>query len=696
MKLASLRLLLCSISLLLLLPNGYLVPSASAQGTSGLSVQSLKKLFPAQNVTKELMPGFKTIHADMNGDKKKEWVVVHDPNLVARQKYTLLKKRGCLCPKPKLKGLVTKIKKAMKWPKAIYDVRMIPVKRRSHDVKIRFLPKVAPKRTMETWMLTWCRNLGRKWRKWRKWRLSNVYFTSMTDGQTHRISYYRCRKLSRMSRRRRTKRFAKWQKKEANVTIKRCPCKKKQLEAIRPKKARPLQIVVAEEVKKKGAAPTDPLSFRIIGRLKGTDPEFIRLTRDGHIVGIKLEKVHQLTPSSPRRTNIYLYIYDQGNSRRLKRVFQITKSQTNDGRFSGARLYRTVTWRHMDGDDWKEIIVNSNVETPEFSGLLNRTMYKWNKGRYIPLNQYRGIRKVTASSSWKRHAPKSSDRALKKFLTARTHPTNIVDGFRNTIWAAKKYKRSINEWVRIRLVRNQRLYGVAISVEKPSRTRHIVSNLYPGSFSKKPKIVRPTYLLLKTSSGLQLPIRVDPTKRFQFVAFPSATWTSYIELRVMDNHQGKNKLKIPEGERSLAFIAEVVPIEARVRYVASSFAYKSGNHPAEHAGDKRSSTSWAEGRTDDGVGEWIQMILPKPSMLRNLTIVNGCKRAGERYILNNRIKNAKLTFSDGTTQDIVLKDTHKAQKVKIRPKRTLSVKLTIGSIYKGKLGHTTCITELRP
>ena len=87
------------------------------------------------------------------------------------------------------------------------------------------------------------------------------------------------------------------------------------------------------------------------------------------------------------------------------------------------------------------------------------------------------------------------------------------------------------------------------------------------------------------------------------------------------------------------------------------------------------------------------MILPIPQKISKVRIINGCQATGEKYILNGRIKSARLTFSNGSTQDIQLKDGQKPQIIAISPVVSSTVTLTIRSVYKGKIGHITCLSE---
>lgn len=698
------------------------VPFSTAQAQQGRpTLAQVKALFPGYtSLTEEDLGRFKSLQVDLNGDGKKELIVVENPN---QKKKKVVVKKGAQCPCPPPKRVSKRAKRIkrylQRYKKAIHSVQVVRKGRRSRHVKIWFFAsKAKTQKTLPKWALTASVRLGRYYRYLRQQRVTRIYFINMDDGKTLYLSPYRAYQLRRQRKRRRLSRFRRWRRKTKDTTIPMCACpkpkKKKKTRRKLPGATKPLNIVFAtKEAPKLPTTPPDTrkpaakpavvsadallASYKVFGRLRGQNVQFTGLTQDGRIIGIRVEQTIQVTPRAPRVTTERLYVYDEGNTGRLKQVFQIKTSREGDDNEPGARQWVNLTFKQMDADAWLEIVADAYYETPRFNGLLARRMYKWYQGKFVSLNQYRGILRTTTNSTWTNIA-NSGSRILRKRLQMRTNANNVVDGFRNTPWFAGRLKRGVGSWVRIQMTRTMPLLGLAIAAYPPKLYTPIVPSLFRG---RAPKIIPPRFVRIQTASGYNQTSALRVGAGFTVVRFPTPIQTRFIKVSIVAEHRNKSRqvsrLKIPPKERSISMISEIIPLFRQIRYTASSFDLKgTGSTLPALAGDNRSVTAWAEGRSDDGVGEWLQMVFPMPRQLSQLNIVNGCRRPGEAYILNNRIKEAELTFSNGSTQTITLKDTHKTQKIRVRPVRTMSVKLTIRSVYKGKIGKTTCIAEFRP
>lgn len=691
------------------------------------SAELLKAIFPQRKIPATQLQQFKSIRIDLNGDKKDEMILVEDPNPTRKKKK---KKKVCLCKAPKPKKQAKRVIKTLtkKLRRAVYKVQIVAVKKRKRirrrHIKIWWNPEKATSSDGNAWMIAACKRLGRKRRWFRRWRLRNITFINVENGQAKTIRWSRCKRFRRYRTRTAKRRWRRWARPDLPVTIKTCPCpKKKNLAYLKP--TLPMKVTVIRIVPPKPAAkdasktpppkrrdnglsipslnnaPTGTATattgqYRVMGSYRADNVQITPLTRTPGIYALQLERTKQAGRNSARTTVETFYIYDEGN-KRMKKVFSLKTSKGNDPDDPGARQWVDLQLRNMDSDHWLEIVADIYYENIQFSGLVARRMFKWRNGKFVPLNTYRGIARVRASSTWKRLAPRAS-RRLKQQLRLRANPTNLVDGFRNTVWVGGKGKRSVGDWVRIEWVRRVPLFGIAVFTKPTRQVNPVVKNLWRG----KPPALKPArFVRIQTVQG-KMEFPLSEAGGVRLIRFPQTIRTRYLRFQLLRQYtdpktRRRQTLNIPDKERSRGFVAEIIPLVKETRYTASSFENRPGSRRvASYAGDQRKSTAWAEGRSDSGIGEWLQMILPAPQTLQQITVINGCRRLGEKYILNHRVKRARLTFSNGSTQDVVLKDTHKPQVVKFRSVRTRSVRLTITSIYKGKLGHTTCLTEMRP
>ncbi|HAA53804.1 MAG TPA: hypothetical protein DCE42_03575 [Myxococcales bacterium] len=680
--------------------------SSSAQAQSGQGqpppLEILKQLVPAHKAISEELFRYKSWQIDLNGDGKKEWLLVENPN---KKKKSIRKANQCRCPKVKPKGKKAKriFNMLRKRKDSIYELK-VHRKRGRRQLTIWYASELA-KRSHDKMMKQWCMRLGRRYTSWRRYRIRRFVLIDIDTGKAARISAKRCRSMYRASRRgrrnRRQKRvdriWERYRKGMDQANIKTCACPKKKPGAQKPKTRKPLFVTVARTLAPKKGSDTgmEQNKLKVIGRFRGENVQPVALTVDGKIIGLRIEQTKQLTQYSPRVQLETLYIYDAGKADQMKSVFSIETAKSNLDRSADARRWTSLAYKNMDSDAWVEIVADTYYETPQFNGMVRRTMYKWYQGRYVTLNKYRGIHRATASSTWKKVTTQGSASILRR-VSQRVLASNLIDGFRNTSWVSGRMNRGLRDSVRVEFYRNQKLIGLAIAVQKPQTPIHVVRSLYTG---RAPALVPPRYLRIETGSGFKMDVEVDPMKKYNFYRFPTPVFTRFVKIKLLKEYKDqsgkRHRVVVPKGERSLGFISEILPVEDRVRYTSSSFEHGAGtSFVASNIGDKRKTTGWAEGRKDDGIGEWVQMIFPTPRTLRTINIVNGCKRPGEKFILNNRVKEVLLTFSNGMTRTVTLKDTNKTQKIKVGSVRTLSVKLTIQSFYKGKIGHTTCLSEV--
>ena len=114
----------------------------------------------------------------------------------------------------------------------------------------------------------------------------------------------------------------------------------------------------------------------------------------------------------------------------------------------------------------------------------------------------------------------------------------------------------------------------------------------------------------------------------------------------------------------------------------------------EMALDGSWTTVWVEGSSGDGAGEWIELDLGSSVAVYRIGIVNGYGR-GARFSENERVRDAVITFANGSRKVIHLADTNDLQYFDVAPTATRSVRLTIESVYPGTRWSDAAIGEIR-
>ena len=81
--------------------------------------------------------------------------------------------------------------------------------------------------------------------------------------------------------------------------------------------------------------------------------------------------------------------------------------------------------------------------------------------------------------------------------------------------------------------------------------------------------------------------------------------------------------------------------------------------------------------------------------INQINLVNGISKTNELYLKNNRLKQATLTFDDGSQEIINIQDKYnQKQNISFSSHETQSVTIAIKEVYRGSKYQDTCISEL--
>ncbi len=120
-----------------------------------------------------------------------------------------------------------------------------------------------------------------------------------------------------------------------------------------------------------------------------------------------------------------------------------------------------------------------------------------------------------------------------------------------------------------------------------------------------------------------------------------------------------------------------------------------GSYEAKKVGDGIVDTMWCEGSSGDGAGQWLEVRMPGATEVSALTLVNGIGGAKPPvWKKGNRATKATLQFSDGSTEQVTIKDFFMPQTIKFASRTTTSVKITFDGIVRGTEYNDLCISEL--
>jgi hypothetical protein len=121
-----------------------------------------------------------------------------------------------------------------------------------------------------------------------------------------------------------------------------------------------------------------------------------------------------------------------------------------------------------------------------------------------------------------------------------------------------------------------------------------------------------------------------------------------------------------------------------------------GSYDAHMVSDGISDTMWCEGSKEgDGTGEWLHFDFGGSQAVSSLELVNGIGTTLSYWMKGNRVTSATLTFSDGATETVAIKNSMMRQTVTFPSHQTSSVRVTFTEVSKGKEYNDLCISEAR-
>ncbi len=138
-------------------------------------------------------------------------------------------------------------------------------------------------------------------------------------------------------------------------------------------------------------------------------------------------------------------------------------------------------------------------------------------------------------------------------------------------------------------------------------------------------------------------------------------------------------------------------------FCASSFLPTAGvntsNYSPSSLVDGTDRTAWVEGargKTNYGIGEYIAIDFPRRQTVRGLRIKNGYPKSRRHFRINSRVRQALVSFSDGATETLRLRDVSAWQDLRFsRPREADWVRIEIVDVYPGSKYADTAINELR-
>ena len=260
---------------------------------------------------------------------------------------------------------------------------------------------------------------------------------------------------------------------------------------------------------------------------------------------------------------------------------------------------------------------------------------------------------------------------------------HVADGKASTAWVEGDEGSGMGSWVQ---------------VDVPAGSEVASLKIWGGmwySTDQWERSNRPKQLEAEFSDGSTQMIDLPDSQAMVAFSLPKPVKTDFVKLKVKGIHSGSTW---PDTAISEVQLFDTQPGGAAVKAVtASSTAPNDGeSYEAARISDGLSDTMWCEGNKEgDGTGEWLEVDLGAATQVSKLSLINGIGTSMVYWFKGNRAESATLTFDDGSTQTIAIKNTFKMQDIAFTPVSTSKVKITFDKVAKGKEFNDLCISEAR-
>ncbi len=174
------------------------------------------------------------------------------------------------------------------------------------------------------------------------------------------------------------------------------------------------------------------------------------------------------------------------------------------------------------------------------------------------------------------------------------------------------------------------------------------------------------------------------TKVVELVQFESPRTTTFVRLRIKSIYRGStfNDTVLSEVQlfdRNPMGDAQVSSWEDSTHLEEDG----DGSYEPPNMWDGVLDSMWCDSSEGDGTGEWIEFDFGMSERINAIRLVNGDAYDLMTWMKSNRVTQATLSFSDGSSQQIDVRNSIREQTVPIRPVTTRRVRLTVTEVKRG-------------
>ncbi len=264
--------------------------------------------------------------------------------------------------------------------------------------------------------------------------------------------------------------------------------------------------------------------------------------------------------------------------------------------------------------------------------------------------------------------------------TAAYDASKLGDGKQSTAWVEGDDGAGLGSWVLFEFGENRSVSQVQVWAGNWYNTE------YWGHYN------RPKNIVFEFADGSTEEHTLADEQAPQLITLKSAKSTSTVKLRVKGIYSGKG---VDTAIAEVKFFDGGATVSSATASTTAP-ADTDGNYNAGNMVDGISDSMWCEGnKKSDGTGEWVELRLAKTASVTGLKVRNGAGFSTELFKQVNRAATAKVSFSDGSSEEIALKDLPMELPLSFAaPHTTSSIKLSFTSAKKGTDYDDLCVSEI--
>ena len=206
---------------------------------------------------------------------------------------------------------------------------------------------------------------------------------------------------------------------------------------------------------------------------------------------------------------------------------------------------------------------------------------------------------------------------------------------------------------------------------------------------------RPKELEILLDDGTKQTVKLEDEMKVQRFTLDKPGKSSSVRIRIKSTYSGSTWLDTGISEIQVFAKGGAKAIEPKSITASSELpADADGSYVAKNVADGVMDSMWCEAdKEGDGTGQTLTFDFGAARKVSKLELINGMGTSLSLWMKANRATTAKLTFSDGSSVDVEIRNSMRAQTIEFAAHETTSVALEFTGVAKGKEYNDLCISE---